>query len=59
MLHTSFLGSYVRVAVETAGSDAPVMVALHDAVEVPAIGAPVGLSWTADTGIALGAPERQ
>ncbi len=38
VMHTSFLGSYVRVAVEIAGSDAPVMVALHDAVEVPAVG---------------------
>jgi spermidine/putrescine transport system ATP-binding protein len=53
VLHTSFLGSYVRVAVETVGSDVPVMVALHDAVEVPAVGDAVGLSWTADTGIAL------
>ena len=53
VLHTSFLGSYVRVAVETVDSDVPVMVALHDAVEVPAVGDAVGLSWTSDTGIAL------
>jgi ABC-type Fe3+/spermidine/putrescine transport system ATPase subunit len=53
VMHTSFLGSYVRVAVEIPGSDAPVMVALHDAVAVPAVGDTVGLSWTADTGIAL------
>jgi ABC-type Fe3+/spermidine/putrescine transport system ATPase subunit len=53
VLHTSFLGSYVRVAVETVGSDVPVMVALHDAVEVPAVGDAVGLLWTADTGIVL------
>jgi spermidine/putrescine transport system ATP-binding protein len=53
VMHTSFLGSYVRVAVEIPGSDAPVMVALHDAVEVPVVGDAVGLSWTADTGIAL------
>jgi ABC-type Fe3+/spermidine/putrescine transport system ATPase subunit len=53
VLHTSFLGSYVRVAVETVAAEAPVMVALHDAVAVPAVGDAVGLSWTADTGIAL------
>jgi hypothetical protein len=53
VLHTSFLGSYVRLAVETIAAEAPVMVALHDAVAVPAVGDSVGLSWTADTGIAL------
>jgi ABC-type Fe3+/spermidine/putrescine transport system ATPase subunit len=57
VMHTSFLGSYVRVAVEIRGTDAPVMVALHDAVEVPAVGDAVGLSWTADTGIALEAAQ--
>jgi spermidine/putrescine transport system ATP-binding protein len=57
VMHTSFLGSYVRVAVEIPGSDAPVMVALHDAGEVPAVGDAVGLSWTADTGIALEAAQ--
>jgi ABC-type Fe3+/spermidine/putrescine transport system ATPase subunit len=53
VVQTSFLGSYVRVAVETAASDAPVIVALHDAASVPAVGDDVSLSWTADDGIVL------
>ena len=57
VLHTSFLGSYVRVAVETPAAEAPVMVALHDAVDVPPVGSTVSLSWTEDTGIALEAAE--
>jgi spermidine/putrescine transport system ATP-binding protein len=53
VVHTSFLGSYVRVAVETGAADGPVMVALNEAVQVPAVGDRVGLSWTGDAGIAL------
>jgi len=53
VVQTSFLGSYVRVAVETPASDAPVIVALHDAASVPAVGDDVSLSWTADDGIVL------
>jgi spermidine/putrescine transport system ATP-binding protein len=57
VLHTSFLGSFVRVAVETVASESPVMVALHDAVVVPQVGDSVGLSWTVETGIALEAAQ--
>ncbi len=57
VLHASFLGSYVRVAVETAAAETPVMVALHDAVDVPGPGDSVSLSWTEDTGIVLEAAE--
>ncbi len=53
VVHTSFLGSYVRVAVDTPASTAPVIVALHDATTVPAVGDAVALSWTAADGIVL------
>jgi spermidine/putrescine ABC transporter ATP-binding subunit len=53
VLHTSFLGSYVRVAVETEAADAPVMLALEDTAAVPVLGDRIGLSWTADNAIAL------
>jgi len=53
VVQTSFLGSYVRVAVETACAEAPVIVALHDATSVPSIGEPVELSWAAGDGIVL------
>jgi hypothetical protein len=52
-MHTSFLGSYVRVAVETEAAEAPVMLALEDTADVPAIGDRIGLSWTAENAIAL------
>src|SRR5439155_12261987 len=38
VVQTSFLGSYVRVAIETAAVGVPVIVALHEATSVPAIG---------------------
>jgi ABC-type Fe3+/spermidine/putrescine transport system ATPase subunit len=53
VLQTSFLGSFVRVAVETPSSDAPVVVALREADAVPAIGDEVSLSWPAADGIVL------
>jgi spermidine/putrescine ABC transporter ATP-binding subunit len=53
VLHTSFLGSYVRVAVETEAADAPVMLALEDTTAVPVIGDRIGLAWTAENAIAL------
>ena len=53
VLHTSFLGSYVRVAVQTAAADAPVMVALNEAVEVPAVDRPIALAWAPEAGIVL------
>jgi spermidine/putrescine ABC transporter ATP-binding subunit len=53
VLHTSFLGSYVRVAVETEAAEAPVMLALEDTTDVPAVGDRIGLAWTAENGIAL------
>jgi ABC-type Fe3+/spermidine/putrescine transport system ATPase subunit len=53
VVQTSFLGSYVRVAVETAAADAPVIVALHEAGAVPSPGDEVALSWAAPDGIVL------
>ena len=53
VVHTSFLGSYVRVAVETGAAEAPVMVALREATLVPAPGETVSLSWSAADGIVL------
>jgi ABC-type Fe3+/spermidine/putrescine transport system ATPase subunit len=50
---TSFLGSYVRVAVQTQASSAPVIVALREASSVPAVGDDVALSWAAADGIVL------
>jgi spermidine/putrescine transport system ATP-binding protein len=57
VLQTSFLGSYLRVAVETPSADAPVVVALHEAANVPAIGDEVSLSWPAADGVVLEPPE--
>ncbi len=57
VLQTSFLGSYVRVAVDTPSSEAPVVVALHEAASVPSIGDEVSLTWPAAEGIVLEPPE--
>jgi ABC-type Fe3+/spermidine/putrescine transport system ATPase subunit len=53
VLQTSFLGSFVRVAVETPSSDGPVVVALREAANVPAVGDEVSLWWPAADGIVL------
>jgi ABC-type Fe3+/spermidine/putrescine transport system ATPase subunit len=53
VVQTSFLGSYVRVAIETAAAEAPVIVALHEAGAVPSPGDDVALSWAAADGIVL------
>jgi spermidine/putrescine transport system ATP-binding protein len=57
VLQTSFLGSYVRVAVETPSAEAPVVVALREATAVPEVGDQVWLSWPAGDGIVLEAAE--
>ena len=57
VLQTSFLGSFVRVAVETPSSDGPVVVALREAANMPSIGDEVSLSWPAADGIVLEPPE--
>ena len=57
VVQTSFLGSFVRVAVETPASDAPVIVALHDATTIPDVGDEVTLAWTAADGIVLEADQ--
>ncbi len=53
VVQTSFLGDHVRIAVETPASDAPVIVALHDATTVAEVGDEVALSWAAADGIVL------
>jgi len=53
VVHTSFLGKHIRVAVETAASDAPVIIALYEASALPAIGATVTLSWPAEDAAVL------
>jgi len=53
VVQTSFLGSFIRVAVETRASEAPVIVALRDAASLPAVGDEVALSWPATEGIVL------
>ena len=53
VVQTSFLGSFVRVAVETAASEAPVIVAIHDEAAVPQVGDGVSLRWQAADGIVL------
>jgi spermidine/putrescine transport system ATP-binding protein len=53
VVHTSFLGKHVRVAVETSASDAPVIVALHDSATLPEVGTTVALSWSADDAVVL------
>ena len=57
VLQTSFLGSYVRVAIETPSAEAPVVAALRDASSIPAVGDEVTLSWPAADGIVLEPPE--
>ncbi|HZO34054.1 MAG TPA: ABC transporter ATP-binding protein [Gaiellaceae bacterium] len=53
VVQTSFLGSHVRVAVESPSSDAPVIVALREATAAPAVGEDVSLTWPAADGIVL------
>jgi spermidine/putrescine transport system ATP-binding protein len=53
VVHTSFLGKHVRVAVETAASDAPVIIALYDPSGLPSVGAAVALSWAAEDAAVL------
>ena len=53
VLQTSFLGSFVRIAVETSSAEAPVVVALHEATSVPSVGDEVSLLWLAADGIVL------
>jgi len=53
VVQTSFLGKHVRVAVATRASEAPVVAALHDTSELPAVGDEVELTWSADDGVVL------
>jgi ABC-type Fe3+/spermidine/putrescine transport system ATPase subunit len=53
VVQTSFLGSFIRVAVETRAAEVPVIVALRDASSLPAVGDQVALSWPAADGIVL------
>jgi ABC-type Fe3+/spermidine/putrescine transport system ATPase subunit len=53
VVQTSFLGKHVRVAVETAASEAPVIIALHDPSALPDVGATVALSWSAEDAAVL------
>ncbi len=53
VVQTSFMGSHVRVAVETQAVEAAVIVALHDAAAAPAVGSAVGLAWSPSDGIVL------
>jgi ABC-type Fe3+/spermidine/putrescine transport system ATPase subunit len=53
VVQTSFLGSYIRVAVDTPAAEAPVIVALRDAAALPAVGDEVTLAWAAADGIVL------
>ncbi len=53
VVQTSFMGSHVRVAVETGAAEAAVIVALHDATAAPTAGSAVALSWSPDDGIVL------
>ncbi len=53
VVQTSFLGDHVRIAVETPASDAPVIVALHEATTAADVGDEVALSWSAADGIVL------
>ena len=57
VLQTSFLGSYLRVAVETSSAEEPVVVALREGSSVPSVGDEVSLSWPAGDGIVLEPPE--
>jgi spermidine/putrescine transport system ATP-binding protein len=53
VVHTSFLGTSVRVAVETKASENPVVVALHDTSAVPSVADEVALVWAAAEGLVL------
>jgi spermidine/putrescine transport system ATP-binding protein len=53
VVQTSFLGKHVRVAVETAASEAPVIIALHDPSALPDVGATVALSWSGEDAVVL------
>jgi spermidine/putrescine transport system ATP-binding protein len=53
VVQTSFLGKHVRVAVDTAASEAPVVIALHDPSTLPPVGASVALSWSAEDAAVL------
>jgi spermidine/putrescine transport system ATP-binding protein len=53
VVQTSFLGKHVRVAVETGATDAPVILALYDPSALPAVGATVALSWSAEDAAVL------
>jgi spermidine/putrescine transport system ATP-binding protein len=53
VVQTSFLGKHVRVAVDTGAAEAPVIIALHDPSALPAVGATVALSWSAEDAAVL------
>jgi len=53
VIQTSFLGSRVRVAVQTQASESPVMVALRETASPPHVGDAVSLAWSAEDGIVL------
>ena len=55
-VQSSFLGNHVRVAVECAACEAPVMVALHgrEGAAVPEPDTPVALWWTPEAAVLLG-----
>ncbi|HEU5362941.1 MAG TPA: ABC transporter ATP-binding protein [Gaiellaceae bacterium] len=53
VVQTSFLGSYIRLAVETPAAEAPVIVALRDVAALPRLGEQVTLSWAAADGVVL------
>jgi spermidine/putrescine ABC transporter ATP-binding subunit len=56
VVQTSFLGSFLRVAVQTASTDAPVVVALRETSTVPQVGDEVPLVWRPEDGIVLEPP---
>jgi len=53
VVQTSFLGSFFRVAVQTASAEAPVVVALRETSTVPQVGDEVPLAWRPEDGIVL------
>jgi spermidine/putrescine transport system ATP-binding protein len=53
VVQTSFLGSFVRVAVQTASAEAPVVVALRESSALPKVGDEVPLAWRPEDGIVL------
>src|SRR5262249_27037916 len=57
VVQTSFLGSFVRVAVQTPAAEAPVVVALREASAIPQVGDEVSLSWRPGDGTVLEPPE--